>query len=110
MFRQSDECCSEADCQPIDFEWHPAKAASNLKKHGVSFEEASTIFKDDRRLEIPDRWHSDDEERYFGIGRSGENRILNVYYTFRSARIRIISARVSERWERRRYENQDEQI
>jgi uncharacterized DUF497 family protein len=58
------------------FEWHPVKAASNLKKHKVSFEEASTVFNDKRRIETPDRWHSDEEQRYLGIGRSKQGRIL----------------------------------
>ncbi len=50
------------------FEWHPVKAASNMKKHKVSFEEACTVFKDTQRVEAPDQWHSDDEQRYLGIG------------------------------------------
>jgi uncharacterized protein len=92
-----------------EFEWHPVKAASNLKKHKVSFQEASTIFRDTRRVEAPDRWHSDDEQRYLGIGRSIQGRILSIYYTFRAKRIRIISARLAERWERNEYETGNEQ-
>jgi uncharacterized DUF497 family protein len=92
------------------FEWHPVKAASNLKKHKVSFEEASTVFKDTRRIEAPDRWHSDDEQRYLGIGKSIEGRVLSIYYTFRADRIRMISARVSERWERNEYEAGNDQL
>ncbi|MGD0830994.1 MAG: BrnT family toxin [Terracidiphilus sp.] len=91
------------------FEWHPFKAASNLKKHKVSFEEASTIFRDRRRIEVPDQWHSDAEQRYLGIGRSVQGRILSIYYTFRARKIRIISARLAERWERTEYETGDEQ-
>jgi len=91
------------------FEWHTVKAASNLRKHKVSFEEASTVFKDKQRIEAPDQWHSDDEQRYLGIGRSIQGRILSIYYTFRSGRIRIISARLAERWERNEYEIGDEQ-
>jgi uncharacterized DUF497 family protein len=56
--------------ESLKFEWHPVKAASNLKKHKVSFEEASSIFKDTMRVEAPDQLHSDDEQRYLGIGRS----------------------------------------
>jgi hypothetical protein len=93
----------------LGFEWHPVKAASNLKKHRVSFEEASTVFRDTRRIEVPDQWHSDDEERYLGIGRSIEGRVLSIYYTFRANRIRIISARLAERWERNEYETGNEQ-
>lgn len=92
------------------FEWHPVKAASNLKKHKVSFEEASTVFKDTQRIEAPDQWHSDDEQRYLGIGMSIQGRILSVYYTFRARKIRIISARLAERWERNEYETGNEQF
>ena len=91
------------------FEWHPAKATSNLKKHKVSFQEASTIFRDTQRIEAPDQWHSDDEQRYLGIGRSKQGRILSIYYTFRADKIQIISARLAERWERNEYETGDEQ-
>jgi uncharacterized DUF497 family protein len=90
------------------FEWHPVKAASNLKKHKVSFPEASTVFGDTRRIEAPDQWHSDDEQRYLGIGRSIQGRILCIYYTFRAKNIRIISARPAERWERNEYETGNE--
>lgn len=86
------------------FEWHLVKAESNHKKHGVTFEEAKTVFSDHFRIEAPDDWHSDDEQRYLGVGRSIRGRILSVYYTFRSNKIRIISARCSERWERNEYE------
>jgi uncharacterized DUF497 family protein len=92
------------------FEWHPVKAASNLRKHKVFFEEASTVFKDLRRIEAPDQWHSDDEQRYLGIGRSVQGRILSIYYTFRAGKIRLISARLSERWERNEYETGNDQL
>jgi len=98
-----------ADEGKLEFEWHPVKAASNVKKHKVSFEEASTVFRDTRRIEVPDQWHSDDEERYLGIGRSNEGRVLSIYYTFRANRIRLISARLAERWERNEYETGHEQ-
>ena len=100
---------SEPDDVLSGFEWHPVKAASNLKKHKVSFEEASTVFKDTRRIEVSDQWHSDDEQRYLGIGRSIQGRILSIYYTFRAKKIRIISTRLAERWERKEYETGDEQ-
>jgi uncharacterized protein len=99
----------EQDEGILRFEWHPAKAASNLKKHKVSFEEASTIFQDAMRIEVPDQWHSDDEQRYLGIGRSVQERVLSIYYTFRDERVRIISARFAERWERNEYETRNEQ-
>ncbi len=95
--------------ETLKFEWHPVKAASNLKKHRVSFEEASSIFNDKMRVEVPDQWHSDDEQRYLGIGRSTKGRILSIYYTFRTERIRIISARLAIRWERDEYETGNDQ-
>jgi hypothetical protein len=93
----------------LNFEWHSVKAASNLKKHKVSFQEASTVFSDKRRIEAPDLWHSDDEQRYLGIGRSIQGRVLSIYYTFRGERVRIISARIAERWERDEYETRNGQ-
>lgn len=94
--------------EDLEFEWHPAKARANLKKHKVSFEEAMTIFGDKRVLVVPDRVHSYDEERYLAIGRSDQRRLLTMCFTDRQHAIRIISARVSERWERREYERADE--
>ena len=111
MFRHHDEDRQDFndDEGRLEFEWHPVKAASNLKKHKVSFEEASTVFRDKQRIEVPDQWHSDDEQRYLGIGRSIEGRIVSIYYTFRGERVRIISARLAERWERNEYETGNEQ-
>ena len=67
----------------IEFEWHPPKAAGNLRKHKVSFEEAMTVFGDERVLVIPDREHSEDEIRYLALGCSSEKRILTVCFTER---------------------------
>ncbi|HWG18906.1 MAG TPA: BrnT family toxin [Terracidiphilus sp.] len=88
----------------LDFQWHPAKAAANLKKHGVSFKEALTVFGDKKHIVVPDREHSWDEERSLAIGMSNEGRMLTMCFTERGDRLRIISARVAERWERREYE------
>lgn len=88
----------------IEFEWHAAKAAANLKKHRVPFEEAMTIFSDEMALTVPDMVHSGSEDRSLGIGRSERGRLLTVCFTERKDRIRIISARLAERWERREYE------
>jgi uncharacterized protein len=96
------------DSGVIEFEWHSAKAAANLKKHKVSFEEAKTIFGDERHLEIPDREHSSDEMRYLAIGQSERGRILTLVFTERKTKLRLISARVAEPWERREYESADE--
>lgn len=92
----------------IQFEWHPHKEAINLKKHKVSFDEARTIFGDKRISIIPDREHSYDEERSLAIGKSNQGRTLILCFTDREERIRIISARLAERWEMREYEGANE--
>jgi uncharacterized DUF497 family protein len=89
----------------MQFEWNPDKANSNLKKHGVSFNEASTVFNDPLSVTFPDPDHSFGEERYVIIGLSSANRILIVSHTDRVNRVRIISAREATRNERRFYED-----
>jgi len=89
----------------MQFEWNPDKANSNLKKHGVSFNETSTIFNDPLSVTFPDPDHSYGEERYVIIGLSNNNRILIVNHTDRADRIRIISAREATRNEKRFYED-----
>lgn len=96
------------DIEELDFEWHPVKAAANLKKHNVSFDEAKTVFGDKRQLEVPDHEHSFDERRYLAIGRSEKGRILTLVFSERGTKIRLISARTAEPWEKREYENTDE--
>lgn len=86
------------------FEWHGKKAAANKKKHGVSFEEATTVFTDVLSLTIPDPLHSEEEERFVIIGQSSQQRILVVIHTDFGKRIRIISARLATAHERKRYE------
>ena len=86
------------------FEWHGKKAAANKKKHGVSFEEATTVFTDVLSLTIPDPLHSEEEERFVIIGRSSQQRILVVVHTDFGKHIRIISARLATAHERKRYE------
>jgi hypothetical protein len=93
----------------LEFEWYPAKARENFRKHGVSFEEAITIFGDPRLLTAPDIQHSSEEERFLAIGRSEQERLITLIYTERDERIRIISARLAEKWERREYEIDNEQ-
>jgi uncharacterized DUF497 family protein len=88
----------------LTFEWDQKKAASNLRKHGVSFEEAATAFGDPLSLTIPDPDHSLDEDRYVLIGESQMERLLVVAHTERSDTIRIISARLATRGERVSYE------
>lgn len=89
------------------FEWDEAKAQSNLRIHGVSFEEAASVF-DDPLAIIERSWkHSVGENRYVIIGLSKRNRLLAVAYTPRQ-RVRIISARGLTPHERRNHENQTE--
>ena len=78
---------------PLTFEWDPRKERSNLAKHGVGFEQASTIFGDRSSLTIPDPEHSQTEERYITIGRAFTGKLLVVVHTERGNNIRIISAR-----------------
>ena len=90
------------------FEWKPQKAKSNLKKHGVSFEEASTAFQDTLSLTIDDPLHSIDEERVVLIGMSNKNRLLVVVHAERGDNIRIISARKATKEERKNYESNEQ--
>jgi uncharacterized protein len=89
---------------PLKFEWDEQKAELNGKKHGVTFEEASTVFADLLSLTIPDPLHSEDEDRLVIIGRSEEQRILVVVHIERGDCIRLISARKATPRERKDYE------
>ena len=91
----------------IDFEWDPNKASRNLQKHGVSFEEAATVFRDDLSISVPDPDHSLEEERFITVGMSSQNRLLIVAHTERGELIRIINARELTPRERRQYEEAD---
>ena len=88
----------------IRFEWDEEKAAINLQKHGVSFEEAQTVFTDPLAVTIPDPDHSIKESRFITIGESNQKRLLVVIYTDRRKKIRLISARKATRAERKKYE------
>ncbi len=88
----------------LTFEWDANKAASNLAKHGVSFEEAATVFGDPRSITIPDPEHSRTEARFIILGRSHRERLLVVIHTERGDNIRVISARRAGRGERKDYE------
>ncbi len=88
----------------MNFEWDENKAARNLLKHRVSFEEAKTVFDDPLYVDFYDPDHSDDEERYLIVGESNRGRLLIVSYTERGDVIRLISARVVTRSEREAYE------
>jgi len=87
----------------LTFEWNEDKAAFNVKKHGVSFPEATTIFGDPDALTIQDPKHSKDEERKITIGESYKRKILVAVHTERGNNIRIISTRPASKKERRQY-------
>lgn len=86
------------------FEWDSRKGAENARKHGVTFDEASTIFADPLALLMPDPDHSEGEERYLLLGMSTRHRLLVVGFAERPPRTRLISARRATTRERRRYE------
>ena len=88
----------------MKFEWDENKAAGNLSKHGVSFEEAKIVFDDPLYIDFYDPDHSEDEARYLIIGASPRRRLLIVSYTERRNSIRLISAREVTRSERETYE------
>lgn len=90
------------------FEWDANKAKKNIKTHGVSFDEASTAFRDTLSLTIYDPLHSDEEDRCVLIGSSYKNRLLVVVHTEREDKIRIISARKATKKERKQYEENAE--
>ena len=89
----------------MEFEWDPNKSKINLSKHSVSFPEASTVFADPLSLTRYDPDHSDEEDRYVTMGESSNGRLLIVSHTDRDDRIRIISARLATRRDRKAYEN-----
>jgi len=88
----------------MQFEWDKNKATRNLSKHGVSFEEAETVFEDPLYVDFYDPDHSEEEDRYLIVGESHQGRSLIVSYTERGNIIRLISAREATRTEREVYE------
>ncbi len=93
---------------PLQFEWDPVKARTNVAKHGVTFDEASTVFQDPLSVTIPDPLHSEDEQRFVLIGYSHRRRLLVVVHSDRGDQIRLISARAATRKERTRHEENAE--
>ena len=90
----------------IDFEWDTNKATSNLAKHGVSFDEARSVFSDPFELTMSDPDHSEGEYRFLSIGKTSHERTVVVVFTERLPNsIRIISARVASKQERQLYES-----
>jgi uncharacterized DUF497 family protein len=90
----------------LRFEWDSRKDAANLRKHGVSFEEAATVFLDEHALLIADPEHSKEEERFILLGLSASLKLLVVVHCYRESNevVRLISARKATRPERRQYE------
>jgi hypothetical protein len=93
------------------FQWDPRKAEANAAKHGVTFDEAVTVFLDPDALDGPDLQHSSAESRFRRLGRSADGRVLMVAYTLRrhgdAEAIRLISARRASRRERTAYAPRD---
>lgn len=88
----------------MKYEWDLVKASANLSKHGVSFDEARTVFDDPLYIDFYDPDHSDEEHRYIIIGQSQQGRKLMVSYTERDDTVRIISSREVTKAERKEYE------
>jgi hypothetical protein len=89
----------------VELEWDPDKARLNLAKHGVSFDEAATVFGDPLAITIDDPDHSQEEQRLLTTGMSRDQRTIIVSHTDRGGRLRIISARITSPAERRQYEH-----
>ena len=87
----------------MTYEWDPGKAQRNRRKHGVSFEEAASVFQDAGALTFEDPDHSDEEPREMTIGMSRQDRVLFVSHCDRGGRVRIISARRATLNERKQY-------
>ena len=88
----------------MTFEWDPRKAAANLRKHGLTFEEAATVFRDAQATTFPDPDHSPEDQREITIGYTMKGRIVFVSHCERGMRVRIISARTATHAERKQYE------
>ena len=97
------------DGRPFQFEWDEIKADANARKHGVSFDLASTVFHDPRLLTIADLDHSEAEERWFSVGCASNGSMVTVVYLWSdtgpaATKIRLISARKATQTETRRYQ------
>ncbi len=92
----------------LTFEWDEEKANTNFKKHGIRFDEATSVFIDPFSITMVDPDHSSDEQRYVDIGSTDKGSVLVVVYTERGANIRIISCRKATPLEMRSYEGGNE--
>jgi uncharacterized protein len=91
------------------FEWDATKAASNQRKHGISFDLAATVFRDPLMISIPDEENSKTEERWITMGQAENSKLLSVIHTYleisaNAANVRMISARPATKHEQRQYE------
>jgi len=91
----------------MQFGWDPKKAAGNLSKHAVSFDEACSVFGDPLAVSIADPDHSIGEDRFLKMGLSRERRLLVVSHVYRAGSVRIIMARDATRQERKQYESEE---
>ena len=89
----------------MEFEWDPVKAQNNLTKHGVSFDEAATVFGDPLAVTIDDPDHSQDEQRFLTTGLSKRQRLVILAHADRGGRVRMITAREATPAERKQYES-----
>ena len=89
---------------PYVFEWDPVKAEVNVRKHGVTFDEATTVFGDPLAMLMLDPDHGQSETRYLLLGTSSQQRLLVVAFADRAPRTRLISARRATRLERKKHE------
>ena len=95
-----------------NFDWDPKKAESNVRKHGVAFERAATVFRDPNALSVFDKEHSNEEERWLTLGLDSRGELLVVHHTFtnvdeENCSIRIISARKATKPETQQYETKE---
>jgi hypothetical protein len=88
----------------VNYEWDARKAKTNFRKHGVSFEEAATVFLDPLAITFPDPDHSVEEDREITVGLTTKNRVVFMSHCLRGDRTRIVSARKTTRKERKQYE------
>ena len=94
----------------LTFEWDEGKSKQNVRKHGVTFEEAKTVFNDPFAITITGPDHSDEEERYLDIGFSSQGKLLVVWYSERGENMRIIGCRRATPSEREIYEEKQERF
>jgi len=91
----------------MEFEWNSKKARSNFNKHGISFDEASTVFEDTLATVYEDPDHSVEERRFLMIGLSSKGQLLHIAFADRGERIRIVNARKVTKKEKRLYEEEE---